>query len=124
MALRLFEGGDKMDIAPHHGVAFEEVMRSVYDIVEAINKCDELKMKSPESHEEQIEIAQNFQNKSSVHFDNCVDCIDHMLGWTEKSSEVDRCGSTVGSGKYFYGRGKNFEWFYKQSMITIYILLI
>ena len=52
MALRLFEGGDKMDIAPHHGVAFEEVMRSVYDIVEAINKCGELKMKFPEILEE------------------------------------------------------------------------
>ena len=47
MALRWFAGGDKMDIAPHHGVGFDEVMRSVWEVVEAVNSCDELQMKFP-----------------------------------------------------------------------------
>ena len=59
-----------MDITPHYGVAFEEVMKSLWDVVETINKCDELKMKFSETHKEHIEIAQGFQNKSSAHFDN------------------------------------------------------
>ena len=106
MALRWFAGGDKMDIAPHHGVAFQEVMKSVWHVVDAVNSSDELKMSFPDSHADQHKIAEGFQAKSSANFDNCVGCIDCMLVWTDKPSDSDKCGSDVGTTKYFCGRRK------------------
>ena len=48
MALHWMAGGDKMDIAPNHGVGFDEVMKSVWAVVDAVNSCDDLKMKFPD----------------------------------------------------------------------------
>ena len=106
MALRWFAGGDKCDIAPYHGVGFDEVMSSVWTVVDAVNKCEELQIKFPATHAEQKKIAKGFEKKSSANFDTCCGCIDCMLVWTEKPSEKDRHGSDVD----FCGR-KKYIWY-------------
>ena len=85
MALRWFAGGDKSDIAPYHGVGFDEVMKSVWHVVDAVNKCEKLQIKFPYMHAEQKKIAKGFQDISSAKFKTCVECIDCMLVWTEKN---------------------------------------
>ena len=90
MALRWMVGGDKMDIAPHQECAFDEVMKSVWAVVDAVNTCDKLKMRFPKTYAEQMEVAEGFKKKSKAGFKNCVGCIDCMLVWTEKPSEPVR----------------------------------
>ena len=108
MALRWFAGGDKGDIAPHHGVGFDEVMKSVWEVVDLVNKCEKLQFKFPDTHVKQKRIALGFKKKSSANFDTCVGCIDCMLVWTERPSEADKVGSDVGTTKYFCGRKKKY----------------
>ena len=99
-------GGDKMDIAPNHGVSFGEVMKSIWIVVDAVNSCEKLQIKFPDTYNEQLTVAEGFEKKSLAGFKNCVGCIDCMLVWTEKPSDADKCGSTVGTSKYFCGRKK------------------
>ena len=124
MALRWFAGGDKSDIAPYHGVGFDEVMKSVWHVVDAVNQCEKLKIKFPDTHVEQKKIAKGFQEISSAKFKTCVGCIDCMLVWTEKPSEADKCNSDVGTTKYFCGRKKNMGWCCNVFVIIICALLI
>ena len=65
MALRLFAGGDKADIGLVHGVHTNEPYRAMWEIVDLVNSCEDLKLKFP-SHEEQKIIAEGFRNKSTV----------------------------------------------------------
>ena len=108
MALRWMAGGDKLDIAPNHGVGWKEVMKSVWEIVDLVNACESLKYPFPSDHNEQQRIADNFKEKSSASFGNCVGCVDGMLIWIEKPSETCRDGSVLGSSKYFCGRKKKY----------------
>jgi hypothetical protein len=50
MALRYFAGGDPLDISDFHGVHDDEVLRSVWFVVDAIHASPELNIKFPESH--------------------------------------------------------------------------
>ena len=79
MVLGWVAGGDKIDIVPLQGVEFNKILNSVWEVVDVVNKSDELKMKFPDTYEEQIQIAHGFQKKLKVNFANCVDCIDCML---------------------------------------------
>ena len=76
MALRWMAGGDKMDIAPCHGVGFNEVMKSVWAVVDAVNSCEELKMKFPGIYAEQLNIVEGFKKKLRAHFKICVGWVD------------------------------------------------
>ena len=51
MALRLFAGGDKADIGLVHGVHTNEPYRAMWEIVDLVNSCEDLKIKFP-SHKE------------------------------------------------------------------------
>ena len=42
MALRWFAGGEPIDIMQTHGVGYDEVYNSVWEIVDAINACPQL----------------------------------------------------------------------------------
>ena len=104
MVLRWIAGGDKFDIASNHGVGVNEVMTSVCEVVSLENRSENLKMKFPSNYSEQEKIADGFASKSNPSFKTCVGCIDGMLILTDKPSEKDKCGSDVGSAKFFCGR--------------------
>ena len=103
MALRLFAGGDKADIGLVHGVHTNEPYRAMWEIVDLVNSCEDLKIKFP-SHEEQKIIAEGFRNKSTVKFGNCVGCIDGMLVWCNKFSDKDLHGTMIGPMKFLNDR--------------------
>ena len=50
MALRYFSGGDPFDIAEVHGVGDDEVVRSAWDVVDAIHKSPELNIVRSQKH--------------------------------------------------------------------------
>ena len=101
MALRWMAGGDKLDISPNHSVSMDEVMTSVWEVVDAVNKCEELKLPFPEDYDMQQKIANEFMKKSKAGYRNCVGCVDGMLKCSDNLSENARMGSDVGSSKYF-----------------------
>ena len=51
MALRWMAGSDKFDIGLSHGCSPKEVLKSVWNVVDAVNNCDSLKFKFPETYE-------------------------------------------------------------------------
>ena len=90
MTLRYFSGDDQLDIADLHGVADDEVLISVWDIVDAIHLTPELNITFPETYHDQIECAQGFKAKSRIDIVCCVGCIDGMLVWTNQPGEKDQ----------------------------------
>ena len=71
-ALRYMAGGSVYDIAVVHGISITQVYESVWTVVEAINKCEELSFEFPTTHEEQRKLAKGFQELSDADFDICV----------------------------------------------------
>ena len=108
MALRWFAGGDPLDIMQTHGVGPTEVLTSVWRIVDAVNACPQLQMHFPIDLEGQRSIANGFEKKSHVGFDNCVGCIDGMLVWIHKPSKRALEKAGFGPKKFFCGRKKKF----------------
>lgn len=108
MALRYFAGGDPYDIAQAHGVHPNEVKKSAWVVVDAINHIKQLDIKFPTSHEKQYEIAEGFKRKSKIAIDNCVGAIDGILIWTHKPSTADIACIGFGDAKFFCGRKKKF----------------
>ena len=104
MALRYFAGGDPTDIADIHGVHDNEVLNSVWEVVDAIHKTPALDIKFPESEFEQAEIARGFKRKSSIGIDCCVGAIDGILIWIHKPSDSDANSIGFGPVKFFCGR--------------------
>ena len=76
MALRWMAVGDKFD---NHGIGIDEVMESVWQLVDIVNANETLKINLPTSYADQQEIADGFKMTSSPQFNNCVGCIDGML---------------------------------------------
>lgn len=110
MALRYFSGGDPKDIGHTHGVNNTvEVMKSVWYVVDAVNKTTSLDIKFPSSHEEQRKIASEFKAKSRIGLWNCVGAIDGLLIWIHKPSKID-IKENIGFGpkKFFCGRKKKY----------------
>ena len=108
MALRYFAGGDPVDIADIHGVKEDEVLNSVWDVVDAIHKAPELNISFPESHAEQRAVAEGFRRKSEIEIDCCCGAVDGMLVWIHKPSTTDEQVIGIGPKKFFCGRKKKF----------------
>lgn len=106
-ALRMFAGGEAVDIACIYGISKTEVHDSLTYVVEVVNKNEGLKIKFPSDHNDQKEIAEGFKNLSKANIDICCGCIDGMLVWMHKPTEHQCEISKVGSKKYFCGRKKN-----------------
>ena len=75
MPIRWFAGGDQYDISQNHGVSTNEVMKSVWIIVDLVNMCEQIKIKFPSTHADQEKVADGFKKKSWAEFDNCVGCM-------------------------------------------------
>ena len=88
-AIRFFADGEAYDIAYMCGVSHTVVFESIGIVVNAINKCEEMKISFPTSHARQREIARGFRSKSEVGFDNVVGCIDGIVIWTHKPTKED-----------------------------------
>jgi DDE superfamily endonuclease len=108
VALRYFAGGSAYDIATTHGISHTDVFRSVWKVVDAVNKCSELSFNFPDNHAEQRKIAAGFQQKSKAQFTGCCGCIDGILIWMEKPSEKSCEEAECGGKKFFCGRKKKF----------------
>ena len=106
--LRVFAGGDPVDIGLAFGVSRTVVFDSVNFVTQASNTCDDLAIVFPESHEEQRQIAAGFLAKSAAGIHNCTGATDGLLIWllcvTEKEAKTAGAGQT----KFFCGRKKRF----------------
>ena len=108
MALRYFSGGDPLDIADVHGVEDDEVLKSVWYVVDAIHKSPELDIKFPESYAEQTALMLAFKSKSTINIDCCIGAIDGMLVWMNKPTVKDQKAIGFGPTKFFCGRKMKF----------------
>jgi hypothetical protein len=108
LALRYFAGGSPYDLIVSHGVSHSSIFNSIWRVVRAINRCNELRIQFPADHSIQRNIAEGFKAKSRVGFDNCVGCIDGLLIWTEKPAENEAHEMKTGSKAFFCGRKGKF----------------
>lgn len=109
MALRYFAGGSPYDIALTHGVGENEVLKSVWGIVDAINQTKSMDIIFPQTYEEQLEVARGFQEKSAINIDCCVGAIDGLLIWIHKPSKPDVLNNIeFGPKKFYCGRKSKF----------------
>ena len=107
--IRFFAGGDAYDIACMFGISHSSVFKSVDFVIEAVNKCDELKLEFPSDHDKQQEIADGFLKKSpDARFGCCGGCIDGIVVWTHKPSKEDCEEIGVSEAKFFCGRKHKF----------------
>ena len=100
-ALRVFAGGDPVDITLSLGMPKTAVHDSVTYIIGSILKSDKLQIAFPTNHDDQKKIAEEFDQNSQANFTNCVGAIDGMLIWMEKPSEKDCKKVGVGSKKFY-----------------------
>jgi DDE superfamily endonuclease len=107
-AIRYFAGGASYDICAAFGISYTEVFASVWEVVDALNKCPEFAVQYPSCHQKQNEIAMGFRAKSSADFDCCAGAVDGLLIWTHKPSAV--CCNEAGcdAAKFFCGRKHKF----------------
>ena len=108
MALRYFAGGDPLDISEVHGVADDEVLRSVWFVVDAIHLSPELNIVFPETHEDQTICMEGFRDRSRINIDCCIGAIDGMLVWMNKPTIADQKTIGFGPTKFFCGRKKKY----------------
>jgi len=107
IALRYFCGGDPKDIGLAHGVnATNEVLKSVWFVVDAIHAAESMDIKFPTSHDEQRRIAEGFRRKSRIGLSNCVGAIDGLLVWIHKPSLKDIIENIKFGPKKFFCRRK------------------
>lgn len=94
-ALRFFAGADPLDLMLSHGISHSSVYRSVWGVVDCINRHDGLKFYFP-SHDQQMEISEGFKEKSGASFNWLIGAIDGLLIWITKPSkkccEQAKCG--------------------------------
>jgi hypothetical protein len=107
-ALRYFAGSSVYDIALIHGISVTEVHQSVWQVVNAVNKCSDLKFEFPEDWAAQRLVAAGFEKKSRAGFSICAGAIDGLLIWIEKPTEYDCELAKCGAKKFFCGRKKKF----------------
>lgn len=107
-ALRFFAGGSPYDLSVVHGISNSAVYDSVWIVVDAINECNDLRIRFPVSHHEQRLIANEFQKKLAAGFDCCVGAIDGILVWTEQPTPQDCDAAQCGATKFYCGRKKKF----------------
>ena len=107
-ALRYFAGGSPYDIMVKYGISHTEIFRSVWSVVDAINRVEKFFIVYPKEHEKQRKIAADFEKKSQAGFKICAGAIDGILIWIHKPTdeEARKCG--VGQTKFFCGRKGKF----------------
>ena len=103
-ALCLFAGGSAYDLATTYGISVRKAYSSLGLVIDAINETDELTIKFPTDHQEQLKIAQDFQQKSTPGFAVCVGALDGMLVWMEKPTDKECEISKVNSKKFHCAR--------------------
>ena len=109
MALRYMCGGDPYDIALAHGVHQNEVKKSCWIVVDAVNGTASLDIRYPVCHEEQLDVANGFKAKSTIGLWNCAGAIDGMLVWISKPSKSDvEENIGFGEGRFLCGRKGKF----------------
>jgi hypothetical protein len=108
IALRFFAGGSNYDIMTTFGVGQADVSKSIWIVVEAVNRTNQLAIEFPRCHEKQHEIARQFQVKSTAGFDCCAGAVDGILIWIQQPSEADSIVSRVGIRKLFCSRKNKF----------------
>ena len=47
IAIRIFVGGDPLDILQTHGVSLKSVYTSLWGVIDCVNKCDKLEFHIP-----------------------------------------------------------------------------
>jgi hypothetical protein len=99
-----------LDIAVVHRISHTEVYRSVWKVVDAVNKCPDLSFSFPHNYNEQEQIAKGFMERSVTQFDCCIGCIDGMLLWIEQPSKRDCFLAKVKPKKFYCGQKK---WAYR-----------
>jgi hypothetical protein len=108
IALRYFSGGSPLDFISLRGISYTSIWSSIWRIIIAINKCEQLRIKFPEDHLVQKQIAAAFKEKSNVGFDNCVGAINGLLICTEKPTEKFAHAMKTGSRAFCCGCKKRF----------------
>ena len=108
IALRYFAGGDPLDISDVHGVGDDEVLSSVWSVVDAIHLSPELNIRFPETYEEQTLCMEGFRSRSKIYIDCCIGSIDGMLIWMNKPTIADQVKIGFGPTKFFCGRKKKY----------------
>ena len=83
-------------------------MQSLGLVIDAINNTDSLTIQFPTDHQEQLKIAQDFQQKSTPGFAVCVGALDGMLVWMEKPTDKECELSKVNSKKFHCARKSKF----------------
>jgi hypothetical protein len=89
VALRYFAGGSPYDLSVMHGMSVKEAYRSVWFVVDAINKSDLLNIEFPSDHNVQRQLSLGFEELSTARFDSCLAAIDGLLIWIERPSKND-----------------------------------
>jgi DDE superfamily endonuclease len=108
VALRYFAGGSTYDLAVMHGISPNEVYKSVWMVLRAVNSCGHLQISFPADHAVQRQLADGFRDRSAAGFGCCVGAIDGMLVWIERPSKKDCLEAQCGSTKFLCGRKKKF----------------
>jgi hypothetical protein len=104
IALRYLAGGQAMDIALEHGVSHSTVFESLWLVVDVINQQPELSINFPECHVEQLQLANDFRNKSMAGLNSCIGAVDGMLIWIHQPSKQHVQLTKCGKGKFFCGQ--------------------
>jgi hypothetical protein len=92
------------DLAFVFGVAVSEVFKSVWEVVDTVNKVSAFDIQFPTSHEKQHELSQGFKNKSDANFDRVVGAVDGVLIWIHKPSKACCMEAGCDAAKFFCGR--------------------
>lgn len=106
-AIRYFSGGSTYDIMLMLGMSHSSVYESIWGVVDCVNQCSALSFSFP-SPEEQKDIAEGFQERSSAGFDVVVGAVDGMLVWTKKPSRKECRAMECGESQFFCDRKKKF----------------
>ena len=101
-------GGSMYDIAPMFGISPEEVHRSVWNVVDAVNTTVSLKIEFPSNHREQLSIAKVFQCLSGENIRSCCGAIDGMLVWLQRPNDKHLEEAGVNSQKSYFTRKKKY----------------
>ena len=108
IAIRFFAGGDAYDISTIFGVSHTQVFVSIDAVIDAVNCCPALSISFPTCHNEQRQIAAEFEAYSAAGVKGCCGCIDGLLIWTHQPTEAECEEIGVGSSKFMCGRKLKF----------------
>ena len=107
-ALRWFAGGSAYDIMTTYSIGHTDTIKSVWYVVDAVNRHPRFNIVYPDDHDKQRSIARGFQNVSSAGIDCCAGAVDGILIWTHKPSPKDCMEAGCGPVKFLCGRKKKF----------------